>query len=174
MIRRPPRSTLFPYTTLFRSQAAPLGPRRRRARGEGGQGRGGRRQPGPQRLPAGRLGGAEGPRTRRIGGSPGGSRGNPTAAQGGEMAGLKGRMRRAQQEAKSEGVIIELRDGTRKVFSDQDVWAEMFLVRMDLFSGESKPSEVLEAVRAATPESRRAFEREYGEIEMEAKIVAAD
>src|SRR3712207_8301329 len=57
MIRRPPRSTLFPYTTLFRSQAAPLGPRRRRARGEGGQGRGGRRQPGPQRLPAGRLGG---------------------------------------------------------------------------------------------------------------------
>src|SRR5436189_1048606 len=25
MIRRPPRSTLFPYTTLFRSQLAPLG-----------------------------------------------------------------------------------------------------------------------------------------------------
>src|SRR5256885_13238091 len=24
MIRRPPRSTLFPYTTLFRSQTAPL------------------------------------------------------------------------------------------------------------------------------------------------------
>src|SRR5258707_10999168 len=24
MIRRPPRSTLFPYTTLFRSQAIPL------------------------------------------------------------------------------------------------------------------------------------------------------
>src|SRR3712207_8370763 len=24
MIRRPPRSTLFPYTTLFRSKAAPL------------------------------------------------------------------------------------------------------------------------------------------------------
>src|SRR2546430_9686312 len=24
MIRRPPRSTLFPYTTLFRSQAEPL------------------------------------------------------------------------------------------------------------------------------------------------------
>src|SRR3989449_3813065 len=28
MIRRPPRSTLFPYTTLFRSQALPAGPRR--------------------------------------------------------------------------------------------------------------------------------------------------
>src|SRR5262245_66375435 len=25
MIRRPPRSTLFPYTTLFRSHAGPLG-----------------------------------------------------------------------------------------------------------------------------------------------------
>src|SRR5438132_10854218 len=28
MIRRPPRSTLFPYTTLFRSRAAALHPRR--------------------------------------------------------------------------------------------------------------------------------------------------
>src|SRR3712207_8026864 len=28
MIRRPPRSTLFPYTTLFRSVLAPLGQRR--------------------------------------------------------------------------------------------------------------------------------------------------
>src|SRR5256885_11814160 len=26
MIRRPPRSTLFPYTTLFRSRAASIGP----------------------------------------------------------------------------------------------------------------------------------------------------
>src|SRR5438876_2308943 len=26
MIRRPPRSTLFPYTTLFRSQSRPSGP----------------------------------------------------------------------------------------------------------------------------------------------------
>src|SRR2546430_9445769 len=26
MIRRPPRSTLFPYTTLFRSDAASVGP----------------------------------------------------------------------------------------------------------------------------------------------------
>src|SRR3712207_7214986 len=26
MIRRPPRSTLFPYTTLFRSQQAAIGP----------------------------------------------------------------------------------------------------------------------------------------------------
>src|SRR5256885_4438796 len=32
MIRRPPRSTLFPYTTLFRSHAQRLGRRRRRVR----------------------------------------------------------------------------------------------------------------------------------------------
>src|SRR3712207_8425795 len=31
MIRRPPRSTLFPYTTLFRSARAVPGPRARRA-----------------------------------------------------------------------------------------------------------------------------------------------
>src|SRR3712207_9299746 len=33
MIRRPPRSTLFPYTTLFRSVAAGLAPRVRRVIG---------------------------------------------------------------------------------------------------------------------------------------------
>src|SRR3712207_7430056 len=31
MIRRPPRSTLFPYTTLFRSGPVPPGPARERA-----------------------------------------------------------------------------------------------------------------------------------------------
>src|SRR5256885_11085887 len=40
MIRRPPRSTLFPYTTLFRSPA-----------GEGGAGRAPGRAGGPARLP---------------------------------------------------------------------------------------------------------------------------
>src|SRR5256885_11985691 len=38
MIRRPPRSTLFPYTTLFRSRAAD-GSRVRRGRGGGRRGR---------------------------------------------------------------------------------------------------------------------------------------
>src|SRR3712207_7025227 len=32
MIRPPPRSTLFPYTTLFRSQEGEVGPGQRRAR----------------------------------------------------------------------------------------------------------------------------------------------
>src|SRR3989442_9008342 len=45
MIRRPPRSTLFPYTTLFRSR--PQG-------GARGEGLPGRRHPGqPERLPGG-------------------------------------------------------------------------------------------------------------------------
>src|SRR2546428_954744 len=46
MIRRPPRSTLFPYTTLFRSDETPVGPvpdprarvRDRRVRPDGGGG----------------------------------------------------------------------------------------------------------------------------------------
>src|SRR3712207_7466134 len=36
MIRRPPRSTLFPYTTLFRSPLQPRGLRRGAAAGRGG------------------------------------------------------------------------------------------------------------------------------------------
>src|SRR2546429_1334984 len=35
MIRRPPRSTLFPYTTLFRSGPSPKGPSPRRRHRDG-------------------------------------------------------------------------------------------------------------------------------------------
>src|SRR5215211_8083875 len=45
MIRRPPRSTLFPYTTLFRSG----GTRRHPLRREGGRGSGSRRPRGDRR-----------------------------------------------------------------------------------------------------------------------------
>src|SRR3712207_7961748 len=56
MIRRPPRSTLFPYTTLFRSREEPVpGPLAPRPRGEG-QGEGQlpaeEAQPGPPRIGA--------------------------------------------------------------------------------------------------------------------------
>src|SRR2546427_7798622 len=40
MIRRPPRSTLFPYTTLFRSGVSPPTLRRRRGRGSARRRRG--------------------------------------------------------------------------------------------------------------------------------------
>src|SRR3712207_7657789 len=51
MIRRPPRSTLFPYTTLFRSQPEPVGRRgpAQRARAAGGT------PPGAGRLPGAGL-----------------------------------------------------------------------------------------------------------------------
>src|SRR3712207_7267792 len=44
MIRRPPRSTLFPYTTLFRSQEEEGGRAARRGRQGHGQGRHRRRR----------------------------------------------------------------------------------------------------------------------------------
>src|SRR3712207_8204492 len=62
MIRRPPRSTLFPYTTLFRSHAFPAGGGARRGRvpphaGDGDQG-------GAAADPAGRGGSGGLGRTR--------------------------------------------------------------------------------------------------------------
>src|SRR3712207_8496875 len=44
MIRRPPRSTLFPYTTLFRSEACLLGPEQVAAAGDVRDGDGGAQQ----------------------------------------------------------------------------------------------------------------------------------
>src|SRR5258708_32806401 len=60
MIRRPPRSTLFPYTTLFRSRRNP-----RAGRGESRHRR--RRRPGPdaRRTPSSRGGAADGGRDRK-------------------------------------------------------------------------------------------------------------
>src|SRR3712207_7523727 len=54
MIRRPPRSTLFPYTTLFRSRPSPSDwtPGRRSLRP-------GRRAPRPLTVPPSRLAGPE-------------------------------------------------------------------------------------------------------------------
>src|SRR5258708_26565856 len=62
MIRRPPRSTLFPYTTLFRSSRRKRGRLRRRRRWHA------------------RFGGGSARCGRRLGG--GGSRGQGCGAQG--------------------------------------------------------------------------------------------
>src|SRR3712207_2929303 len=72
MIRRPPRSTLFPYTTLFRSQLVRVGldgvgaeADRARHRLARRQRRAGRRQPGhPERRVARRGGAGDGDRGR--------------------------------------------------------------------------------------------------------------
>src|SRR5690348_17876981 len=52
MIRRPPRSTLFPYTTLFRSRRAKSGAKGARAIA-GATGQLQSRQPSPRNRPAG-------------------------------------------------------------------------------------------------------------------------
>src|SRR2546426_7860288 len=59
MIRRPPRSTLFPYTTLFRSQAAISG------RDGGGGGRFHRQAGGPGRAARPAQGRGANPRDRK-------------------------------------------------------------------------------------------------------------
>ncbi len=86
--------------------------------------------------------------------------------------GLKDQLRRLKQDVQKDMVVVKLKDGGTRVFADMDVLKEMFLCQTKLFSGEARPSEVLDAVRAATPESRAAFEAEYGPIEMLARIIA--
>ena len=88
--------------------------------------------------------------------------------------GLRGRINKLTQKAEEGAVLIRLRDGTSRVFDDLTCWKEMFLAQFDLFKGEAHESPVLDAVRAATPESRRAFEEEYGSIEREAQIIAPE
>ena len=90
------------------------------------------------------------------------------------MGRFRGRLRRLEQGARSEGVILRLRDGGLRVFDKMEVFGEMFLCQMDLMSGKARPSEVLDAVREATPESRAAFEQEHGSIEMVGRIIAGD
>jgi hypothetical protein len=61
-----------------------------------------------------------------------------------------------------------------RVFDVMDVDKDMFLAQYRLALGEAYPSEVLEAVRNATPESKAAFEERFGPITMIARIIAAD
>ena len=84
---------------------------------------------------------------------------------------LRRRITRLTREAEEGAMLIRLRDGSTKVFDDLTCWKEMFLCQFSLFKGEAHQSEVLDAVRAATPESRAAFEAEYGPIEQEAQVI---
>src|SRR5260221_4727421 len=63
MIRRPPRSTLFPYTTLFRSEHGPSDPAAAGEAGRDGQAEGGR----GALAPSGRRHGQAGHGPRRLG-----------------------------------------------------------------------------------------------------------
>src|SRR6185312_5780247 len=93
MIRRPPRSTLFPYTTLFRSRRGhPQGPPRSRRRLPADV----REEPGGR---AGRRGGADRrDRGLLVGGAAGAARGGGAAADPGRRRRL-GRGLRASARA---------------------------------------------------------------------------
>src|SRR3712207_7512614 len=65
MIRRPPRSTLFPYTTLFRSRSGPA-PQGSRAGGRQPGGAGGSQETGEWRQAARRWCGATDRKSTRL------------------------------------------------------------------------------------------------------------
>lgn len=88
--------------------------------------------------------------------------------------GLKDRLRRLEREAEEDGIVIRLQDGTVRVFDSTMVAVEMFAAHMSLLRGIPRASEVLEAVRRATPESRAAFEERCGSIVMGISIIAAE
>jgi hypothetical protein len=90
------------------------------------------------------------------------------------VGGVRGRLRRLAREAKEGAVLLHQRDGSVRGFDAMEVDMEMFMARYELFMGNSYQSEVLEAVRGATPESKAAFEEQFGEISFEAKIIAAE
>ena len=87
---------------------------------------------------------------------------------------LRGWIKRLERNAQTNRVILKMREGRTRTFSDMEVFQEVFLARVDLICGRQPSSHVLDAVRAATPESRAAFEKKYGSIEMVAHVVAAD
>jgi hypothetical protein len=88
--------------------------------------------------------------------------------------GIRGRLRRLQAKAEEGGVVIRQRDGTLKAFEVMHVQAEMFLAKMDLLRDTARDSEVLDAVRNATPESRREFEERFGPIAFTEYVIGAD
>src|SRR5215213_9890342 len=103
MIRRPPRSTLFPYTTLFRSARDGVEARRNPKGREGEPERGPRRQrlqrpaARPRRPPEGRRRAHEGGVRRPVGAR----RDRPLDGQGGEGEGARDRpARRAAARAR--------------------------------------------------------------------------
>jgi hypothetical protein len=87
---------------------------------------------------------------------------------------LRDRLRRFTRQAEEDSVLIRQCDGTVRIFDVMDVHKDMFLAQYELFRREAYASEILEAVRNATPESKAAFEERFGPIAMTARIIAAD
>ncbi len=87
---------------------------------------------------------------------------------------LRQLIRRLKREASKDAVLLYQRDGSVKTFDVMTVWRELFLTRMDLLRGEARRSEVLDAVRSATEQSRRNFEQRYGPLEMKEHVVESN
>ena len=85
--------------------------------------------------------------------------------------GIRDRLRRLQAKAEEGGVLIRQRDRGVKVFDILEVQKEMFLAKMDLLRDTARESEVLDAVRNATPESRAKFEERFGPITVTEYII---
>lgn len=87
---------------------------------------------------------------------------------------FKQRLRRLKEKAEEGGVVIRQRDGTLQRFDTMEVQAQMFLARMNLWRDTATDSEVVRAVRSATPESRREFEEKFGAIVMTNYVIASE
>jgi len=86
---------------------------------------------------------------------------------------FKQRLRRLRAKAEDGAVVVHQRDGGLRRFEVMHVHAEMFLARMDLWGDTARESDVLEAVRNATPESRAAFEERFGPIRIVARVIGS-
>src|SRR5215207_8208719 len=86
---------------------------------------------------------------------------------------LRDRLRRLQAKAEEGGVLLYQVDGSVRVFEVMEVQAQMYLALRDLLRDTARDSEVLEAVRNATPESRAAFEERFGPIRIVTYIITA-
>ena len=84
------------------------------------------------------------------------------------------RLRRLRQKAEEGGVLVHMQDGSVKVFDTMTVFSEMFLAQCDLLRDTARESEVLDAVRGATPESRSKFEERFGAIAFTEYIITPE
>ena len=86
---------------------------------------------------------------------------------------LKQRLRRLKERAEDGAVVIHQRDGSLRRFEVMHIQIEMYLALCDLLRDTARESEVLAAVRNATPESQRKFEERFGPIRIVEYIIGS-
>ena len=84
---------------------------------------------------------------------------------------LRDRLRRLKEKAQQGAVLVYQKDGSVRGFDLMEVYGEMFMAQMDLFKDNARESPVLDAVRSATPESRKAFEERFGPIAFTSYVI---